>query len=229
MTGCRIHTQPVQNIARAGALLRNANEEVRAQGIEVARNVGVSRPGWWRLVLLFLHQELDRRTTGEWHHSGQRFIQYDPKAVPVRGGSDCPREGLFGRHIRSGPYCVRLRGGVNLAGRVRDQTEIEQRQPALRVDQNVRWLDVAVNFARVVKRCNCDGELLRGSAKAWLIVAQARGRLGSSARDGRLPAPTVGRRGDGLTRAVLCCGSFIDSCAGRRPLSIWPKHAAHVV
>ena len=122
-----------------------------------------------RLERLFQTQHLLGRAD-ERQPSRQRLIEHDADAVPIGLGTHRPRGRLLGRHVRDRSHEV-IVGPQPVAGSVGDHPEIEHHDPPARGDEDVRGLDIAMNFVGAMDRLQAARELHQPGAETSLVGA----------------------------------------------------------
>ena len=197
--------------APRGPRLGIGAQELHAELGEVARRVGDHVGRRHRRERLLGRDDL-QRLARERHVAGERLVEHHAHAVPVGRRPDGLPRGLLGRHVVDRAEDVE-HPRLLLRRRLGHQARSRGAPPALRRDQHVGGLDVAVHLAGLVQRVQPVGELAQRGAQP-LLVARPRGlearprprrhlrvALGRSARGGGRrprrgrPAPAELRHG----------------------------------
>ena len=179
--------------------LRPLRQAAQADPLQRLRHARLHRPGRRRLLAEDPRAQLDRRGGPERAAAGQQLVEHHPEGVevgPVVHRAE-PLAQLLGGHVGQRP------GGRHVPQQVLlhdGDAEVGQVGPPLRVDQDVRRLDVPVDEPRLVG------------------VAQGVGDLGHDPGD----LPVVGAAGLDPRRQVGALDPLADDEAGR-------ALAAHVV
>ncbi len=135
---------------------------------DVFRNSGDDLAWRVRLIIRMLLSNFRWSRTGERRHTRQHLVENHAETVNVRSRSQLIAVVLFRRHVtRRADHWVRVvERGYNfviIVRRERRDTEVEHFDNrgligALR-DENIRRLQIAMNDAGFVSRCNCGGSL----------------------------------------------------------------------
>ena len=135
-----------------GRILRHGPLDDRP---DLGRNVGRKRP---RCVTYVLHGNFKGVVPLERAASGQALVRDHAQRVDVRGGGGDSAGGLLGRDVRGG--AEHRAGGGELADQVRaGDAEVGEHERAVRPDQQVAGLHVAVHDALLVRRVQRVGGL----------------------------------------------------------------------
>jgi hypothetical protein len=148
------------------AAARVAPQELFAEAIEIGGDVGCARAGRGTVARVLALDEIEQHAS-EREHAGQRLVEHDADAVPVRLGSHRIAAGLLGRHVDRGADDRRRH--LLLVG-LRDESEVEQHHAAARGHEDVGRLDVAVHEVGGVKRQKAARELTQRCPHARLVV-----------------------------------------------------------
>ncbi len=107
---------------------------------------------------MVLERDLERRAAGERKPASQEAVEDDAEGIDVGRGPSRPALGLLGREVRGGAHDRPGLGQRGLAGRACD-AEVGELRAALRVEEDVRGLQVAVDDAALVRVCETGRDL----------------------------------------------------------------------
>ena len=127
-------------------------------------------------------QGFERRLAAKWNPSRQEFIEDGSEAVDIRGGDHILAAGcLFGRHVgRRAEHRSRLRERIG-AFEAPSQAEVRDVRFALRVDEDVRGLEVTVQDPALVCVVNGPCHRVDESGNGFLVALDSRFGLGEIA------------------------------------------------
>jgi hypothetical protein len=162
--------RPREDLITARPPLGIAREERGAQLVEIGRNVRERARA--RRVVALLRAHHVGELAGERQASGERLEQHQAHRVPIARLAEPFARALLRRHVER-----RARRIVVLDADLRRQSEVEQDDAAVGLDQDVRRLHVAVKPAVAVKRDEPlpqPAEQLARAVRAPLHVADRR-------------------------------------------------------
>ena len=192
----------------AGAVFGPRLEQVDDEGAQCCGHPGddVTRGGWG-LATAPLDEGQPR--SGQWGDPGEQLIEDQAEREPVRGRPH-RRVQALGRHVAGGAH--HQRADVRARG---DQPEVEDDRCAIGLQDDVAWLEIAVQVAGAVEvlegfgEASCDGKHRVGGHPFQGDCGGARGWVGGQWRG----KPLVGHRRvvvEGATSQVR------HGCAGVR-------------
>ena len=209
----------------AGRTRRRIELEQRlAERDQVVGRVGVARAYALRRAVRLGSR---RVAAAEGQVAGQRLVKENTDAVPVGRGTHGAARGLLGRHVGAGSGAV---GGDAHPGAadVDCEAEVDDDEPAARLDQDVRRLDVAMHLSRVVERAQTAGELGERLAKAidvqlarlvLLVALVSLARVGGRRRHAARLAHAGRSRVEATGASVFEQGNAVDELHRDEPLS----------
>lgn len=163
-----------ERFGRAVATLGVFLETLETDRREIAVHGGIQNTRRWRLLLADLAQGLHQVLAAKRRLAGQRLEQHRAQPIHVRRGGDLLRlaRRLLGRHVvRAAHHCERLRE-VGLFFHQLGEAEIREHRLALRIQQDVPRLDVAMQnpaLMRVVNGARDLGHERRSGARGRVI------------------------------------------------------------
>ena len=135
-----------QGLGRRVAAARVLLQALQADRLQVARDLRVDPGRGLGTLLLHRSQGVDHAVAAEGRLAGQQRVEHGAQAVDVgrRGDRAAAARGLLGRHVGGRAQDGARLGQLDVLDQALGQAEVGDVRAALRVDQDVRRLEIAV-------------------------------------------------------------------------------------
>ena len=150
-----------QRFRRGVAMERSFLDALQADGFQIAIHLPEDRARPPGFVLDHGPHRGQRRVCAEWRTPCEQFIENRAQAVDVRGGGDGLRAagGLLGWHVVRRAQHRAAQGQVEAAFDALGQAEVADERLALRVEEDVSRLQIAVQHAALMRVMDGAGHL----------------------------------------------------------------------